>query len=479
MEELTQTLPKKILPDRIRRELKKGETIYHSALPCHVSAKHPEGKWIAQVRRDDSKGKLVKYPVRGFGTPKEALDYVISLRPNERGQVAYVKPGEPTVADLYEFARTHRQKRLTESTKAGKESRWRLYIEREWADMPLSKVTRRAAQEWVTRIETEIENGEAGTLGIGQLEKVRTDLHALFESLPAFSPDYEDRRNPFADLVFIPRPPRAKVTIESHHFAAIEYACERLKSAGLCTRWVTDCMLTSLFSGLRQGETMALCRDQIDFKNKAIVVDRALRRQSRAIDPKTRLEVGPVLRQAMHLPKGGTMTTDKTRIVPISNQLLRILKRAVDQPRVAGAEWDLLWPGETGKLREMARFRAAWATLRERLDELATLAPLDHEEGAPWPEAPKKRGWEKNPLVEAARKNKSLRLPDIFGDIDYRDTRNSFASYMNEVGLSQASREAFLGHSGGLTNTVYTSVTDRAFRKAQRQLSLGWKSWVD
>jgi len=41
-------------------------------MPCHLSATFPEGKWIAQVRREDAPRKLVKYPVKGFSSPKEA-----------------------------------------------------------------------------------------------------------------------------------------------------------------------------------------------------------------------------------------------------------------------------------------------------------------------------------------------------------------------------------------------------------------------
>lgn len=474
MEVIAQTLPKKILPDRIHRELRKGETIYHSVLACHVSKKHPEGKWVAQVRRDE-KGKLVKYPVKAFATPKEALDYVKSIRPNERGVVEAARRREPTVADLYEFVRSHRQKRISESTKAGKESRWRLHIEPEWAEWPLSKVTRRSAQEWVTVVEERIASGEAGTLGIGQLEKVRTDLHSLFESLPSFSPDYEDRRNPFADLDFIARPPRAKVTIESQHFAAIHHACRRFADDGLCLPWVVEIFLTSLFSGLRQGEVLALCSDQLDFVNNAIFVDRALRRTSRSIDPKTRLEIGNVQRQAISYPKGGSATNDKTRAVPMTDEIAMILMPVAARAKSGGEGWKLLWAGETGLPKEINRFRQGWRTLRERLDELAKLAPIGNQ--GEWPELPKRQGWAKNGLVAEARDCEELRIPDIFAEIDFRDTRNSFASYMNEVGLSQATREQFLGHSGhaALTNKTYTVITSRTFKDAQVRLSKGWK----
>jgi hypothetical protein len=118
-----QELPKEEVPERIKRELRKGETIYHSAMANHVSAKFPTGKWIAQLRREEP-GKLIKYPVKGFGSPKEALDYLKSLRPNAQGVVHAARQGEPTVAKLYEFVKTHKKTRLAESTKKARESRW-------------------------------------------------------------------------------------------------------------------------------------------------------------------------------------------------------------------------------------------------------------------------------------------------------------------------------------------------------------------
>jgi len=456
---------------RIRRQLLKGETIYHSSLPCHVSRKFPEGKWIAQVRREE-RGKLVKFPVKGFGTAKDALTYVVSLRPNAKGHVSVAKQGEPTIAMLFEYVTRHRQKRIGELTKRGKASRWRMYIEPAWGDFPISSVTKRLAQEWITELETKIENNEAGTLGFAQLESIRTDLHSLFESVGSFSSDYEDRKNPFAGLEFQPRIPRAKVTIESEHFAAVYNACQYFVSDGICTDWIAEMFLTSLLSGLREGEVIALCVDQIDFKNGAITVDRALRRDSREIDPKTRLEYGSVCKQAVNFPKKGTAVNSKTRIVPMSDQLAQILRQAINRPRTNSGNWDFIWPSSNGKLRQISRFANSWNTLRERLNETAVHAPLDQD--CDWPEMPKGRGRKQNKLILEARENSQLRLPDIFGDIDFRDTRSSFGSFINQLGISQATREHILGHAGGLTNTVYTVVTTREFQAVRRKLSGGW-----
>jgi integrase len=362
---------------------------------------------------------------------------------------------------------------MAESTKNNKAMRWRIYIEPEWGDYPVSQVTRRAAQDWITEVEGQIANGELGTFGLPHFQKVRSDLHTLFESMATFSSTYEDRNNPFAGLDFTPPPPRAKVTMESQFFGGLAAACRHFVAEELCTGWIAEMFLTSLFAGLREGEVMALCRDQLDFKNGAIVIDRALRRDSRAIDPKTRLEFGAVVPQAMNLPKGGSPTRNKTRVVPMSDQLAEILEKVFERRGALNSEWDLLWPSQKGDMRALGRFRHAWGTLRARLHEVAIYAPLVHE-GGKWPEVPKRQGWPRNSYIDVARADAQRRLPDIFANIDFRDTRNSFASYMNELDLSQATREHILGHGGGLTNTVYTVITSAAHQNARQRITNGW-----
>lgn len=152
MNSSTQIPPKQELPIRWQRELHKGETVYHSTMACHASRKFPDGKWIAEVRRETA-GKLVRLPVKGYGSIKEAVDYVKSLRSPQPGQVTATRRGEPTVTDLYQFVTAHRQKRLSEKSKQAKAQRWRDYVAPEWGGMPLSRVTRRSAQEWVSAVE--------------------------------------------------------------------------------------------------------------------------------------------------------------------------------------------------------------------------------------------------------------------------------------------------------------------------------------
>ena len=472
MSDQTQLNIKKELPMRWQRELVKGETIYHSTLPNHVSKKFPEGKWVGQVRREDGRGKLIKYPIRAFGTPKEAVEYVKGLRPDEKGQVRIASKKSATVKDLYCYVTTHIQRKLAEQTKKAKLYRWNTYIAPDWEDAPLSQVSRRQVQEWVTSVEEAIEKNSDYAPPVSQWEKVRTDLHALFESQGVVAPELEDRKNPFADLEFTPLPLRKKTTIESQHFPALIRALTNLPELKLCTDWIAEMFSTGLLSGLRPGEIMALCEDQLDFKNGSILVDRAMRKYSKTLDPKTRRESGDIKLQAMHLPKGGTLADPRFRYVPMSDQLSEILQDVVKRKGKQIGEWNLLWPSATGEIRDQSHFKSAWKTLKDRLHEIALYAPI---EGEVREEIPTQRGVKQNCYILQARRNEVIRLPNIFDSMIFRDSRNSFASYALEVGIDQSLRQRVLGHkSKGVTETHYTETTAVAFRDMKDRLSRGW-----
>ena len=446
----------KELPERVRRELRTGETVYHSLAPCHVSAKFPQGKWVGQVRREE-RGRLIKYPVKAFGTPQEALAFVKGLRPDGKGRVFSPTAGEATVSDLYEYARKHSWKNLSAKRRDMKESRWRLHIEPYWGEVPLSLVTRRSVQEWITEVEEKIQAGRAGSLGLAQFSQCRLDLHSFFEVIGLFDERFEDRRNPFRaqGLAYTACDQRPRVCLESQHFPAIELACRRLVEEGLVTDWVVAMFMVSVLSGLRLGETLALCRDQIDFKTGAILVDRAVRERAREVDRETMAPIGDIRRMAINLPKG-----NKIRTVPMSDQLAGILKPFANRACANASGWELLFPSESGSLKEETRVKTAFATLCKRMEELAN----DKGRGG--------RGWQQNPLLSEFA---SRELPKVWSRIVYRDTRNSFASYAEEVGIPQATREAILGHGAkGVTNKAYTDVTSKGFQDARRRLTRGW-----
>lgn len=455
-------LSRKDLPDRIHRELRKGETIFHSINPCHVSNKFPEGKWVAQVRRTE-KNRLIKYPVKAFATPQLALAYVKSLRPDERGKVYAVTQGEATVAELYAYVRKNLWTGIGGKRQQLKESRWRMHLEPYWGNWEISQVTKRAAQDWIGEVQQAIAAGTAGKLGLPQFNECRMDMHGIFEALDSFDERFAEKKNPFAGLCFQSPDARAHICIESGQFPEVVHACRRLVEVGHAVDWITAQFLASLLGGLRLGEVMALCRDQIDFKNGVIHVDRAMRERDQEIkDPRKKdargrmIPEGEILRVAVNLPKG-----DKIRVVPMSDQLAAVLRPFYDRPRVASAKWDLLFPCETGGLKEQTLQTRGFGTLCKRLDELAK-----HE-------AKTGRGWPRNQLMTEFE---AIALPDVFDVIVFRDTRNSFASYAEEVGIPQATREAMLGHGAkGVTNRFYTDVTSKLIQDAREKLTAGWR----
>jgi len=442
-----------VLPERVRRELQKGESIFHSKAACFISAKFPNGKWVGETRREVN-GKLVKYPRKGFGTPQEALAYLKTLRPDVRGHVNAVRRTSATVADLFEYYRAHGWKRLSERRKQGKEARWRLHIAPYWGGWHLTQVTRKAAQIWITEVEGKIADGEAGKLGLPQFNEVRTDLSQMFELAADVDPSYGERRNPFSDLSFESAPPRAMVTLESSQFEPLLDVAFELVDLKLATPWVVEMFATSLLAGLREAEVIALMANRIDWNRRIITVDRALRLDAQDVDDASGIPMGPIKRLALGLPK-----KNKTRVVPISDQLEAILKplwiatdRSVERP--------FLWPNEAGGMREPTRFHLSFSTLRSRF-----LAVSTFQHGR----------WKRlNDLIDEIEADKTRHLPKVFTRLDFRDTRNSFASYTNEVRITQATREAILGHAKGITNVTYTDMTRKTVEDARKQLSNGW-----
>ena len=224
---------------------------------------------------------------------------------------------------------------------------------------------------------------------------------------------------------------------------------------------------TSLLAGLRRGEATALMWDRLDWKNGAIRIDRALRRQAQDIDERTGAPSGPILRQAVNFPKG-----DRVREVPMSDQLIHILRPQYDQRDTTPAARPFVWPSEGGGLKEDTRVRNAFQNLCKWLDILAKAAPIAQEDRIVF----KRTRWSRvNEILLAMIENPALRIPDVFDRLDYRDTRNSFSSYLNELSLPHATHQQIMGHGPkDVTGTYYTRVTSRAFQEARQKISSGW-----
>ncbi len=315
-------------------------------------------------------------------------------------------------------------------------------------------------------------------MGLAQLTEIRLDLHAMFKFAIKSEFDDFDRSNPFQELEFITQPKRNLITIESQHFAPILRAADLLSrdnyvtEGGLVVPWIVTMFATSLLAGLRRGEARALMWDRIDWDNGAIRIDRAMRRGSKDINERTGAYEGEVLRMAVGLPKG-----DKIREVPLSDQL-----RAILEPLYEARDKDVqgrpfVFPNEFGGMREDTRVHNAFKNLCKWMHELVKDVPMNAK---PDRELPRSRWSRFNAVAAEMLESPEFRLPDIFDRLDYRDSRNSFSSYLNELGIPQATHQQIMGHGAhDVTGTFYTRITSRAFQDARERMSLGWQFYKD
>jgi integrase len=443
----------KELSARLAKRLNVGESVYFSEGKQYRTRETPDGRWVAKVRRIEN-GRLTTFPVKSFRAPDEAVAYCESTRPENRRKVGQAvvkstgrKPSEMTVQGLYEYCRQHRWKRLSGKRITEKESRWRNHIEPYWGTWPLSTVRRSAAQEWVSEKEAELSDGK----GLSQLAECRFDLIGYFETAIKF--EFYEFANPFEGLDFTAPKRRTRTTIESTDYALILEVMGELVDASLACRWVVDAFTLALLTGMRQGEVLGLRGTSIDLRQKAILVDRAVARNARELD-EDGLPHGESKPLALSYPKGGTPDDPRARFVAIPDQLLPLAARLKEQ---GGG---LLFGSEDGKPKQPARFQTAWDTLRSRLGDVR------RAEATRWKAL--------NAVIDSAAQ-KTRKLPDVWEKIDFRDTRNAFASFAAERGIPEPTRMALMGHLGStVTFRSYTDLTTKAFQDAQRRLSKGW-----
>ena len=442
----------KKLTSGLKGKLNTGENVYFSSAAQYVTKATPNGRWVAKVRRNE-RGRLIKFPVKSYEKASDAVAYCISTRPENRkasgvGQVLVKSAGAVhTVTDLYEYCRKHSWKKLSERRKAEKQSRWKNHLEPYWGAWPLSTIRRSAAQEWVTDAEAALKDGN----GLSQLAQCRFDMIGYLDT--AIKMDFFEIANPFKDLDSTPPTPRIRVTIESQTFAGVFRALDLLVEEKQVLQWTADMFAIALLTGMREGEILGLRSHCIDTERKAILVNRALARNARSLDESGAVE-GEVQAQGLWYPKGGSQVDPKSRYVAIPDQLIPTMRR------LQACE-GLVFGTEDGKLKQIARFRTAWTTLRKRMSDVAK---------------GKQTRWSAINGVIDTLVHEGFKLEDVWSKVEFRDTRNSFASYAAEVGVPEPTRMAIMGHEGStVTFRSYTDLTSGAFVDAQERLSKGWQ----
>jgi integrase len=454
----SQAKEKPAVPTHISRQLTTGEIIFWSSQPQYRTRGRP-GKWVAEVRRRQPDGRQVDFPVRGFHLPQDALAYILTTRP---GGAESLNRERFTVADLYEEWRRHGWKRNEQVTRTQKERRWRLHIAPRWALYRLSEVRRRDAQDWISELEEQAEVGEL-SFGNPTIREMKNDLHGMFDF--ASSQEFTERANPFKDLELAPLKRRKLLTIESKDWSAIWWAAEKLAETQrdavntYANSMIVDMIKVSILTGLRKGELIVLEWSRIDFAGSRILVHRALRDETQEIDERTGQPVGPTLKVAVNFPK-----KDKLRDIPMCAQAREVFKKIEKgRPQVsvnASGERDFVFRADSGSMLSEQTVDRRWERLCEHLQVLAKGDQI--------------RSHRLYPIMKEMR-SKGISLPAYWDKVDWRDMRNSFASYMREVRIPDGERQVYLGHGPrSVTDAHYERVTTAAFAAAVEMLTNGW-----
>jgi integrase len=270
-----------------------------------------------------------------------------------------------------------------------------------------------------------------------------------------------------------------KVQVRREHMAAVEDVCFQLSEATgthgskkrLVERFIVEMWMTSMYTGLRLGEVIALSHDQVHLSEGVLVVDRAMRVNHPTVIPGTWWEVGDVLPWALHLPKMGKLSERpeerRVRRVPISSDAERILAPVL--ARAKQLEQSLLWPDEHGAPKAKKNVQQAMSSLAERLGETALYCGAGREE----PVATR-RGRARNTVAEVLRERGDVQLPADIGGVTFKSGRGSFSTVCNDLSMTDATRNHLMGHvPEGVGAKHYVMITDEALQHARQLLSRG------
>lgn len=299
------------------------------------------GKWRVQyrLRKPDGSQKRVS---RVFSTQKEGLEFLRSLR-KDGSPAAHQITHDLTFGDWLDWLiKNDWSESLDPKTVRDRKTRYEKYAKARWADVPLTRIDPVEVKSFYTHLR------EAG-VGQHTIIALRVLMVRAFnQAIAPYGRVPHFWRNPFA--LELKTPPRR---------VAVALTPKEAKKA-LASKDLDDkrrAMLgVYLLAGLRLGEQMALTVGQINFKEKTILVDRAVKLTEKSA-------------QTVGLPKG-----DKVRIAVLCDTLAAILRPLCD----GRSEGEYLWSTvEENKPRMKALTYATWRRLRKEAGLPEDMSPHD------------------------------------------------------------------------------------------------------
>ena len=220
------------------------------------------GKWMAQIRAKDGTGKTIHRKKRGFATKRDAQEWENSVK--ESDSIA-LSMRFADFAELYLSDMASRIKASTMSTK-----RVMIYgkILPFFGSMPLGRIDAASVRRWQCGL-TAYRKSNGKPYAMTYLKTLNNQLSSMFNYAMRY---YRLKENPCRAAGSIGK----KCAAEMQFWTKDEFA--RFLEAVRCDLPAFTMFLTLYYTGLREGELLALTPEDIDLPKRTIRVNKTYSR---------------------------------------------------------------------------------------------------------------------------------------------------------------------------------------------------------
>ncbi|MCH5348719.1 MAG: site-specific integrase [Oscillospiraceae bacterium] len=220
------------------------------------------GKWMSQIRITDWQGKTVHKKKRGFSTKREALEWERDFISRNKGSV------NMKFGDFLQVYLNDMSQRLKHSTLENKRYMIELKIAPYFSKMPINEIKPTDIRDWqnsLTSYRDEKGNGYSQTY----LKAINNQITAIFNYAVKY---YDLRENPCHKAGSIGKKNADEMSFWTK--PEFEQFIEAVKDKQLSY----TLFMTLYYTGIREGEVLALTPADIDFDKKTITINKSYQR---------------------------------------------------------------------------------------------------------------------------------------------------------------------------------------------------------
>ena len=216
------------------------------------------GRWMSQIRVTDWTGKIIHKKKRGFATKKEALGFERDFLEKQSANP------DMTFQNLYEIYMEDMAARLKQSTLLTKKTVLQTHILPFFGNKPINEIKASDVRRWQAKLMSSPNNYSQT-----YLKKINTELNSIINYAKRF---YDLNTNPCGKAGTIGK---AKAE-EMDYWTYDEYIAFREGVKDKPLSYI--CFEVLYWTGMREGELLALSPADIDLDNKLISINRTYQR---------------------------------------------------------------------------------------------------------------------------------------------------------------------------------------------------------